>query len=101
MTSSLTKLPAVSFILQVKAFFDPKDRGTFLQAFKSCCEIVIKEEECAYFLVGESVAEPGVFRWTEGWRKDLEWFMGVSYLLPSLPLSDWMGGKVDGKGKGG
>jgi hypothetical protein len=72
-----TKLPEVVFILQVKVFFDPKGRDTFLEALKPCYEAVLREEECAYFIVGESVDEPGVFRWTEGWRKGVEWFMGV------------------------
>jgi hypothetical protein len=93
MTSSTQhKLPEVSFILQVKVFFNPKDRDTFLQAFKTCYEAVLKEEECAYFLIGENVAEPGVFRWTEGWRRDVGWFMGVSFLPYLISLIFWCWG---------
>ncbi|KAH7418592.1 hypothetical protein BKA64DRAFT_763072 [Cadophora sp. MPI-SDFR-AT-0126] len=67
--------PTVSFILQVKITIDPKDRSTFLQYFKPAYEAVIAEPECAYFFVGENAQEPGVFRWTEGWTRDVGWFM--------------------------
>jgi hypothetical protein len=100
-----TPLPPVAFILQVKVFFDPKDRETFLAALKPCYEAVLAEPECAYFLVGENAQEPGVFRWTEGWRKGVEWFWSVR-LRPTLPylsiLILWGRGleKAKGKGKG-
>lgn len=69
--------PKIAFILQVKAAFDPKDRDVFVQHFKMAYDFVIAESECAYFFVGESVQEPGVLRWTEGWTKDVAWFMTV------------------------
>jgi hypothetical protein len=75
MSSSLTKLPEISFVLQVKILFDPKDRTTSLQAFKPCYEAVLSSPERAYFLFGENVQESGVFRWL---KKDVGWFIGIS-----------------------
>lgn len=69
--------PKVAFTLQVKVAIDPKDRDTFVKHFKIAYDIVIAEPECAYFFVGESIQEPGVFHWTEGWTKDVQWFMTV------------------------
>lgn len=81
--STAQPAPKVDLILQVKVFFDPKDRETFLAAFKPVYDLVVAEPECAYFFFGEDVQEPGAFRWTEGWTKDVTWFMtvGLSYIL--------------------
>lgn len=68
----------VVLILQVKVTVAPKDVDTFLSHFKPCYDKVLAEPECAYFLVGQEPEQPGVFRWTEGWTKDREWFMAVS-----------------------
>jgi len=76
--SSPVLAPKVSFILQIKVTIDPKDRTTFLEHFKPVYEAVVNEPECAYFFIGENAQEPGVFRWTEGWTKDVNWFMTVS-----------------------
>ena len=73
--------PKVAFILQVKVTFDPKDRDNFLHHFKAVHEKVMAEPECAYFLIGENLQEPGVFRWTEGWTKDAQWVMTVRKAL--------------------
>lgn len=73
--SSPVLAPKVSFILQIKVTIDPKDRTTFLEHFKPVYEAVVNEPECAYFFIGENAQEPGVFRWTEGWTKDVNWFM--------------------------
>ncbi|KAH9212860.1 hypothetical protein DL95DRAFT_524799 [Leptodontidium sp. 2 PMI_412] len=74
--------PKVAFILQVKVTFDPKDRDTFLKYFKPAYDAVIAEPECAYFFIGENIQEPGVFRWTEGWTKDIAWFMAEQINKP-------------------
>jgi hypothetical protein len=76
--------PKVAFILQVKVIIDPKDRETFIKHFKTAYDIVMAEPECAYFFVGESIQEPGVFHWTEGWTKDIQWFMTVRNLWPPI-----------------
>lgn len=75
--ATLLSTSKIAFILQVKVTFDPKDRETFLQYFKPCFDAVKAEPECAYFLVGEDIQQPGTFRWTEGWTKDVRWFMSV------------------------
>jgi quinol monooxygenase YgiN len=69
--------PKVAVILQIRVTIDPKDRETFLHHFKTVYDFVVAEPECAYFLIGEDTQEPGVFRWTEGWTKDAQWFMSV------------------------
>ncbi|GAB7357560.1 hypothetical protein MBLNU459_g0074t1 [Dothideomycetes sp. NU459] len=69
--------PNIAFILQVKVTFDPKDVPTFLEYFRPVHEKVLAEPECVYFLIGEDAQTPGVFRWTEGWTKDPQWFMTV------------------------
>lgn len=74
-----TLAPKVVFILQVKVTFNPEDRDTFLKHFKPTYDKVIAEPECAYFFIGENIQEPGVYRWTEGWTKDITWFMTVSF----------------------
>ncbi|KAH7363792.1 hypothetical protein BKA65DRAFT_532508 [Rhexocercosporidium sp. MPI-PUGE-AT-0058] len=74
--------PKVAFILQVKVTFDPKNRDTFLKYFKPAYDAVIAEAECAYFFVGENAQDPGVFRWTEGWTKDVAWFMAEQIHKP-------------------
>lgn len=79
--SSTVPVPDVCFILQVKVTFDPKDRNTFLEHFKPVYDRVLAEPECGYFLVGENIQEPGTFRWTEGWTKDVAWFMTVRPIL--------------------
>lgn len=73
--------PKVACILQIKVQVDPKDRDTFLSLFKPIFDLVSAEPECAYFIVGED--EPGVFRWTEGYTKDKDWFMNVAISSPS------------------
>ena len=73
--------PKVTFILQVKVFFKPENRDYFLEQFKPVYDRLLAEPECAYFFIGERLDEPGVFRWTEGWTKDINWFMSVSYAL--------------------
>lgn len=75
--TTVTSTPKVAFILQVKVTFDPKDREEFLKHFKIAFDAVQAEPEMAYFLVGEDVQQPGTFRWTEGWTKDVAWFMTV------------------------
>ncbi len=90
MSSTIPTEP-VAFILQVKITIDPANRAAFLQHFKPVYDVVVAEPECAYFVMGENMQEPGVFRWTEGWKKDAAWFMSVitfeSYTLPLSLLS--------------
>ncbi|KAF8847403.1 hypothetical protein BDZ45DRAFT_681911 [Acephala macrosclerotiorum] len=80
--ATLVPAPKVAFILQVKVTFDPKDRDTFIKYFKPCYDSVIVEPECAYFLIGEDLQQPGVYRWTEGWTKDAAWFMNEQITKP-------------------
>ncbi|KAE8444205.1 hypothetical protein EG329_000802 [Mollisiaceae sp. DMI_Dod_QoI] len=80
--TTLTPAPKVAFILQVKVTFDPKDRETFLKYFKPGYDAAVVEPECAYFLIGEDMQHPGVFRWTEGWTKDVTWFMTEQVTKP-------------------
>jgi quinol monooxygenase YgiN len=75
--TTLASTPKVAFTLHVKVTFDPKDRETFLKYFRPAFDAVKAEPECAYFVVGEDVQQPGTFRWTEGWTKDVNWFMAV------------------------
>jgi quinol monooxygenase YgiN len=63
--------------LHVKVTIDPKDADAFLSHFQSIYDLVLAEPECAYFIFGQNIQEPGVFRWTEGWTKDPQWFMTV------------------------
>jgi hypothetical protein len=79
--ASAAPLPKVALILQVKITIDPKDTERFLSHFKAVHAKVLAEPECAYFIVGQSAQEPGTFRWTEGWTKDIQWFMTVSNLF--------------------
>jgi hypothetical protein len=74
--ASMPPAPKVACILQIKVQVDPKDRDTFLSLFKPIFDLVSAEPECAYFIVGED--EPGVFRWTEGYTRDRDWFMNVT-----------------------
>lgn len=69
--------PKVVFIFQKRVTFKPEDRATFLKYFMPVYDKVIAEPECAYFFVGESIQEPGVYQWTEGWTKDVNWFKKV------------------------
>ncbi|RFU27615.1 hypothetical protein B7463_g8743, partial [Scytalidium lignicola] len=80
--ASVTPAPKVVCIFQVKAFFDPKDRDAFLHLFTPMYHTVAAEPECAYFITGEKIDEPGVFRWTEAWTKDYDWFMNVQAKKP-------------------
>ena len=65
-----TAVPSsVVFTLQIKVTVAPKDAETFLSHFKTAYDLVVAEPECAYFLVGQDVEQPGVFRWTEGGRR--------------------------------
>jgi quinol monooxygenase YgiN len=78
--ASASSLPKVAFTLHVKVTIDPKDSESFLSYFKKVYDFVLAEPECAYFIVGQNIQEPGVFRWTEGWTNDPQWFMSVSAL---------------------
>lgn len=80
--SSPIPLPKVAFILQVKITIDAKDKEAFLSHFRPAYNRVLAEPECAYFIVAEDIQEPGVFRWTEGWTKDAQWFMAVCSYVP-------------------
>jgi quinol monooxygenase YgiN len=80
-----SSLPPVAFVLQIKITIDPKNSESFLSHFKNVYDIVLAEPECAYFIVGQNVQEPGVFRWTEGWTKDPQWFISVRALF----LFEW------------
>lgn len=71
----MTSPPKVQFILQVEVAVDPKDADTFLEHFRPIFKTVLAEPECAYFLFSQDLQEPGVFRWTEGWTEDAQWFM--------------------------
>jgi quinol monooxygenase YgiN len=80
--------PKIACILQIKVQIEPKDRETFLSHFKPVVARVSAEPECAYFIIGED--EPGVFRWTEGWTRDKDWFNNVLcnyYTIPYLGLT--------------
>ena len=70
-------------ILQVKITIDPKDVDFFLSHFRPAYDAVLAEPECAYFLFGQDIQTPGVFRWTEGWTKDVSWLMNVG--IPAHP----------------
>lgn len=74
-------VPKVACLLQIKVVVKPENREAWLVLFKQIFDHVSAEPECAYFIIGEE--EPGVFRWTEGWTKDKEWFNDV-LTLPSL-----------------
>ena len=49
----------------------------FLKGFKPTYELVTAEPECTFFEVFQSEETPGLFRFVEGWSKDLKWFMEV------------------------
>ena len=74
---SLIPIKGISFILSVKIFIAPQSVPEFLAHFKAAYDAVLAEPECLFFTVGTSPSEPGVVSWTEGWVKDVDWFMNV------------------------
>lgn len=77
--ASVTPVPQVGFILSIKITIDPKNVEAFLGHFKPIYERCLAEPECVFFVIGQDPQEPGVFRWTEGWTKDAQWFMTVCF----------------------
>ena len=64
-------------ILSVKIFIAPESVPEFFTHFKTIYDDVLAEPECLFFSVGTSPSEPGLIAWTEGWSKDVDWFMNV------------------------
>ena len=69
----------VATILSVKVFLQPEEVPKFLEHFKTAYDAVIAEPECRFFVVGQNPQEPGTFSWTEGWTKDVDWLLSVSW----------------------
>lgn len=51
----------------------PERREEFLAALREVLPSARAEESCVYLHVGESVAEPGVFVLSEGWKDLVEY----------------------------
>jgi len=83
-----------AFILTVKIYLKPEDVASFLTHFRPIYEKCLAEPECAYFLFGENLQEPGVIQWTEGWTKDPQWFqteqMTKEYYKPYFEATEPM-----------
>ena len=63
--------------LHVTITVAPENAEKFLDAFKTCFDLVTKEPQCTFFEVFRDPETPGRFKWVENWSKGREWFFEV------------------------
>lgn len=65
--------PGIPLFMSVTLTIKPERREEFLAALREVLPSARAEESCVYLHVGESVAEPGVFVLSEGWKDLVEY----------------------------
>src|SRR5947207_15274273 len=65
----------------ITLFVDPSDAPQFIGLSASLRKSYLQEPECLFCEISQNPQDPGHLRVTQGWTKDSDWFLNVSFFV--------------------
>jgi len=68
-------------VTMINIFVDPSNAKQFIDLAASLRKSYLKEPECLFCEISQHPQDPGHIRVTQGWTRDSEWFLNVSFCV--------------------